>query len=220
MIRAKKESILAGGNESFRLLLTPNLNDIFYWHFHPEVELVYAEAERGIRHIGDHVSSWKGSDLALIGSNIPHLNFDYGVKATVDTVVVQMMEDFLGASFFETPETARIKELMVRARTGLAFYGETKEAAGGMLKALPAYTGFERLLKLLEVFNLLADTVEYEVLHASPIDGRTAERERDRLNRIYRHVEENFTRPVDVAGAAAVAGITVPAFCRYFRQQA
>ena len=105
MQRPKKEAISSGAGQSFRILLTPRLNDIFYWHFHPEVELVFAEADRGIRHIANHISSWTGSDLALIGSNIPHLNFDYGVKSTVDTVVVQMMEDFLGTAFMDLPES-------------------------------------------------------------------------------------------------------------------
>jgi hypothetical protein len=76
------------------------LNEIFYWHFHPEYEIVYVETESGFRHIGDHISKYEGSDIALIGPNIPHLNFDYGVKATVDTVVVQMKENFLGQIFF------------------------------------------------------------------------------------------------------------------------
>jgi hypothetical protein len=30
---------------------TPNLNEIFYWHFHPEYEIVYVEAKNGLRHI-------------------------------------------------------------------------------------------------------------------------------------------------------------------------
>ena len=218
-MKPKQEAISPGRDHSFRVLLTPRLNDIFYWHFHPEVELVFAEAEQGIRHIGDHVSSWKRSDLALIGSNIPHLNFDYGVKATVDTVVVQMMEDFLGDAFMETPEVARVKELFIRSRTGLAFYGQAKEVAGRMLKELPHRQGFARLLHLLSIFDLLAGTTEYIELNVRAIDGRTAERERERLNRIYRHVEEHFAGPVDVHVAAAVAGLSVPAFCRYFRKQ-
>src|SRR5579871_810050 len=77
-MKAKLENISADQDSSFRILLTPKLNDLFYWHFHPEYEIVYVEAEQGFRHIGDHISKYEGSDLALIGSNIPHLNFDYG----------------------------------------------------------------------------------------------------------------------------------------------
>ena len=94
-MKAKFETIQNDSESSFRILLTPNLNDVFYWHFHPEYEIVYVEAENGLRHIGDHISKYEGSDIALIGPNIPHLNFDYGVKNTVNTVVIQMKEHFL-----------------------------------------------------------------------------------------------------------------------------
>ena len=99
-MKPKLEAISADADSSFRILLTPKLNDLFYWHFHPEYEIVYVEAPAGFRHIGDHISKYEGSDLALIGPNIPHLNFDYGAKTTVDTVVVQMKENFLGGDFF------------------------------------------------------------------------------------------------------------------------
>ena len=141
-MKAKREAISTDENSSFRILLTPNLNELFYWHFHPEFEIVYVEADHGFRHIGDHISKYSGSDLALIGPNIPHLNFDYGVKATVETVVVQMKEDFLGKDFLSLPEMVTIKDLFERARHGLAFYGETKRVAGEKLKKLYFLTSF------------------------------------------------------------------------------
>src|ERR1044071_9200159 len=110
-MKVKLEAIKPDEECSFKILLTPRLNEIFYWHFHPEYEIVYVEAPVGIRHIGDHISKYKESDLALIGPNIPHLNFDYGVKTTAETVVIQMKEDFLGKDFFSLPEMVVIKEL-------------------------------------------------------------------------------------------------------------
>jgi hypothetical protein len=45
------------------------------------------------------------------------LNFDYGVKKTVNTVVVQMKEkDFLGVGAIK----------FIRVKIGLVFYGEKK----------------------------------------------------------------------------------------------
>src|SRR5205814_5278120 len=151
-MKAKLESISSDADSSFRILLTPNLNDIFYWHFHPEFEIVYVEAPSGFRHIGDHISKYNDSDLALIGPNIPHLNFDYGAKTTVDTIVVQMKEDFLGKDFFSLPETAAITELFEKARNGVAFYGKTKKLAGEKLKRLSLLPHFGQLITLLEVF--------------------------------------------------------------------
>ena len=68
---------ISSKDSSFSLMFNPRLSDLFYWHFHPEYELVYIEASEGTRHIGDHISTYEKSDLTLICSNIPHLNFDY-----------------------------------------------------------------------------------------------------------------------------------------------
>ena len=87
-MKVKLEEIKPDADSSFKILLTPNLNDLFYWHFHPEYEIVYVEAERGIRHIGDHISNYTESDLVFIGPNIPHLNFDYGVRSAIDGLVL------------------------------------------------------------------------------------------------------------------------------------
>ncbi|MFM2392938.1 MAG: hypothetical protein RLZZ546_920, partial [Bacteroidota bacterium] len=129
-MKAKLEKISSDSDSSFRILLTPNLNEIFYWHFHPEYEIVYVETESGIRHIGDHISKYEGSDLAFIGPNIPHLNFDYGVKTTVNTVVVQMKENFLGLDFFSLPEISAIRGFFEKAKSGIAINGKTKLLAG------------------------------------------------------------------------------------------
>jgi len=217
-MKAKLESITSDTDSSFRILLTPNLNEIFYWHFHPEYEIVYVETPYGFRHIGDHISKYKDSDIALIGPNIPHLNFDYGVKATVDTVVVQMKENFLGQEFFSLPEIAAIKSLFEKAKTGLAFYGETKRLAGEKLKQLTALPHFEQLITLLQVFNLLANSTEVEVLKARPIASASVLKEQQRLQKIYHFIEANYQNEIDVNIVAKLCNLTTAAFCRYFKK--
>jgi len=217
-MKAKLESITSDTDSSFRILLTPNLNEIFYWHFHPEYEIVYVETESGFRHIGDHISKYEGSDIALIGPNIPHLNFDYGVKATVDTVVIQMKENFLGHDFFSLPEIAPIKTLFEKARSGVAFYGATKRLAGEKLKQLAALPHFEQLITLLEVFNLLANSDEFEMLKARPIASASVLKEQQRLQKVYHFIEANYQNEVDVNTVAKLCNLTTAAFCRYFKK--
>lgn len=217
-MKAKLESITSDSDSSFRILLTPNLNDLFYWHFHPEYEMVYVEAASGFRHIGDHIFKYEGSDIALIGPNIPHLNFDYGVKTTVDTVVIQMKENFLGQEFFSLPEITAIKNLFEQAKNGLAFYGETKRLAGEKLNQLTALPHFEQLITLLQVFNLLANSNEVEVLNARPIASVSVLKEQQRLQKLYHFIEANYQNEIDVNDAAKLCNLTTAAFCRYFKK--
>ena len=217
-MKAKREAIPTDKNSSFRILLTPNLNDLFYWHFHPEFEIVYVEADHGFRHIGDHISKYAGSDLALIGPNIPHLNFDYGVKTTADTVVVQMKEDFLGKECFSLPEMISIKALFEKARQGLAFYGETKRVAGEKLKKLSSLAHFDQLLLLLQIFYLLAESSETELLKAQPIASVSMLKEQQRLHQVYQFIETNYQKNIDVNEVAEICHLTIAAFCRYFKK--
>ena len=217
-MKAKLESISSDADSSFRILLTPNLNEIFYWHFHPEYEIVYVETPSGFRHIGDHISEYKGSDLALIGPNIPHLNFDYGAKTVVDTIVVQMKENFLGKDFFSLPEMAAITELFEKARNGLAFHGETKRLAGEKLKRLSLLPHFDQLITLLEVFQLLAQSDEAEILKAKPIASVSVLKEQQRIQKVYHFIEMNYQKEIDVNEVARLCQLTTAAFCRYFKK--
>jgi AraC-like DNA-binding protein len=217
-MKAKLESIKKDTDSSFRILLTPNLNELFYWHFHPEYEIVYVEATSGFRHIGDHISKYQGSDIALIGPNIPHLNFDYGVKTTVNTVVVQMKENFLGQDFFSLPEISAIKNLFEKAKSGLAFYGNTKKLAGEKLKQLTTLPHFEQLISLLQVFNLLANSKEIEILKARPIASASVVKEQQRLQKVYHFIEANYQNNINVNVVAQLCNLTTAAFCRYFKK--
>lgn len=217
-MKAKLEAISSDADSSFRILLTPKLNEIFYWHFHPEYEIVYVETPVGFRHIGDHISKYKDSDLALIGSNIPHLNFDYGVKTIVETVVVQMKEDFLGKDFFSLPEMKSIKNLFDKAKSGLAFYGNTKKLAGEKLKRLTTLSHFNQLLSLLEVFQQLAQSNEVIMLNAKPVANASVLKEQQRIHKVYHFIETNYQNNIDVNEVAQLCHLTTAAFCRYFKK--
>jgi AraC-like DNA-binding protein len=212
------EQILPDVNSSFRFLLTPKLNEVFYWHFHPEIELVYVEAERGIRHIGDHISTYEGCDLALIGSYIPHLNFDYGVKATVETVVIQFPETYFEVGLTRIPELQKVVALMERAKTGIAFTGETKRTAGWRLKNLQQMDRFHQFMELMSLFQFLAESDEFEVLNVRPISSQTILKQQERMHRIHQFVETNFHKPIDTQQIAAEVNLSLPAFCRYFKK--
>ncbi|MFM6947702.1 MAG: helix-turn-helix domain-containing protein [Aquirufa sp.] len=212
------EQIRADENSSFRILLTPKLNEVFYWHFHPEIELVYVEAEKGIRHIGEHISTYYGSDLALIGPHIPHLNFDYGVKTVAETVVIQFPEFYFEHGLSVIPELDKVATLVERAKSGLAFNGETKQIAGARLKKLSELDRFHQFVELMGILQFLAESDEYVALHVRPIASQSVLKQQERMHRIYQFVEKNFQNAIDVQSIADEVSLSVPAFCRYFKK--
>lgn len=217
-MKVKLEEVKPDQGSSFRILLTPGLNDQFYWHFHPEYEIVYVEGAGGTRHIGDHISKYEGSDLVFIGPNIPHLNFDYGVKTDCEQVVVQMKEDFLGKDFLHLPEFIMIRQLFEKAKQGLSFHGEIKKRVGERLKRLSSLSNFEQLMELLQIFQLMATTKEVGNLNSQPLTNAAAFKEQARLKKIYQYIEEHYQQKVDVNKIAAISHLTTAAFCRFFKK--
>lgn len=217
-MKTELEEISPGKNSSLRILVNPNLSDFFFWHFHPEYELVYIVGASGNRHVGEHISRFDGSDLVFIGPNIPHLNFDYGIKTRYEKIVVQIKPDFLQQALTTTPELAKVSELFNLSRYGVGFGKASKELVGDRLKQLHTLSNFDQFLELLSIFQELANARDKELLHDLPVPNRYTQKDQERLKRIYAFVDTNYRRKIDITEIANLSNLTNEAFCRYFKK--
>ncbi len=219
-MKLQLESIEPAPGSSFRILVSPRLNDFYYWHFHPEYELTFIElvSGSGTRHVGEHIERYEGSDLVFIGSNIPHLNLDYGVKTDYVKIVVQMREDFLQAAFPNIPELNTIQSLFDKARKGLYFKGETKKIVGERLKIFPTLSQFEQLIEILKIFQILSTASDMQEIHSQPYVHHYKLKEQERLRRIYQFIESNYQQTIELEEVTRLSHLTKAAFCRYFKK--
>ncbi|MDP5077163.1 MAG: AraC family transcriptional regulator, partial [Nonlabens sp.] len=188
-----------------------------FWHFHPEIELLYVDEGKGKRHIGNHMSYYNDSQLLLIGSMLPHIGYtdrpNHGSE-----LLVQFLPEFLGEGFFEIPEMLPIKQLFERAKNGLLFKKETQLKLGSHIHGLNNVTGFERTMLLLNVLNELAIATDYEILNAESFTFETALQDNSKTEVIYKYINQNFQNPISLEEIASQVSMTVPAFCRYFKK--
>jgi AraC-like DNA-binding protein len=217
-MKIQREEITPDQGSSFKILLTPGLNDTFLWHFHPEYEIVYVEGSSGTRHVGDHISIYEQSDLVFIGPYIPHLNFDYGVRTECEQIIIQLKDNFLGNDFLNVPEFSAIRELFNQADYGLSFTGDTKKAVGAKLKQLPGLNHFDQLILLLQIFQLLATTEEVNRLNDRPVPNKFFEKDEKRMDTIYQYIEASYREKPDVNEIAQKVNLTTAAFCRFFKR--
>ncbi|MGH2646505.1 MAG: helix-turn-helix domain-containing protein [Ginsengibacter sp.] len=217
-MKIKKEIVITNPGQSFKLF-KPSLRNNFFWHYHPEYELVFVEASNGIRHVGQHISSYMDSDLVFIGSNIPHLNFDYGVKNKYRQIVVQLKQNFLGEAFSETPEFGAIERLFERAYLGLSFSGKTKAIVAEKLNYMQTLNHFKQLLCLLEVFQVLATSKEVVELNEQDTSIKLFLNDKIRMGAVYKYIHANYNETPDVNEVADSVHLSTSAFCRYFKKQ-
>ncbi len=193
-------------------------NNLPFWHFHPELEIVYIKHGSGKRHIGNHISYYNGGDLIFLGPNLPHFGFTDRLSGSNSEIVVQMKEDFLGKDFFLLPEMQAIGQLFDRSRAGLSFYGTTREEAGARLESLFYMTQFEKLVEFINILQLLASSREYTTLNATGVTLVVSGQEADRIDHVYKYVREHFTEQIMLEDIASQTNMTVPSFCRYFKK--
>jgi len=217
-MKIQKEIVVCDPGQSFKFF-RPSLRHSFYWHYHPEFELVYVEATTGIRHVGQHISSFMESDFVLIGSNIPHLNFDYGLKTKYRQIVVQLKENFLGDAFREAPEFKSIEQLFDRAALGLSFGGKTKADVADKLRKMQELDHFQQLLCLLEIFETLAISKEVVALNEQDTSVKLFLNDKIRMGSVYKYIHANYNETPDVNEVAASVHLSTAAFCRYFKKQ-
>ena len=193
------------------------------WHFHSEYQLFLVLKGTGTRFIGDHVSPFKKGDLVFTGPNLPHLwqsdheYFNDDEEFLTEGIVIYFPENFLGHDFLHKHEMYRIKQLFLKAQRGVDIFGSTAERAIELILAFLKVEDFDRILTLLNLLNLLANTTEYKLLASEGYSNSLTETETDRMNRVHTFVMKNFREKITLDNVAAIANMSPTSFSRYFK---
>ncbi|MHA4806897.1 AraC family transcriptional regulator [Flavitalea flava] len=194
------------------------------WHFHPEYEIVLVTESTGRRFIGDNISSFRAGNLALIGSNLPHLyrnDASYYAAHSQNkarAVVVHFSENSFGDNFLSLPEAQMIRQLLVKSRRGLDVSGRTNKQVADRLVNLSGLSGFDRYLELLKILQLISESQDLSYISGEHVNGGN-EKESERMNDVLNFVIRRFSDDINVAEAAKVANMAETSFCRFFKQR-
>ena len=189
-----------------------------FWHFHPEIELVYVNKGAGKRHIGNHISYFNNSQLVLIGSNLPHIGYVDRLTTNGSETLIQFREGFLGENFFNIPEMKPIQQLFERAKKGIRFNEKVKKNIGNKIEGLVDVYGSKRIISFIDILYDLATTDDYTLLNADGFAIETIPQDSNKIDAIYNYIGDNFKEHISLDQIADLASMTIPAFCRYFKK--
>jgi AraC-like DNA-binding protein len=192
------------------------------YHFHPEYELTLILKGSGKRYVGSHMAGYAAGDLVLLGPNLPHCwKTEHMIpgKINAGSVVIQFSHEFLGDDFFNRTELQHIHRLLEKSSSGIQFL---KRTAGGARRKIMELAGtthaFKKLLLFLEILQDLAESKEYALLDPRRVSAEQSPTEMERLNEVMAYIVDNFRNEVSLGQAAAAAGMTPNAFCKYYKK--
>jgi len=189
-----------------------------FWHFHPELELVYVNKGQGKVHIGNHLSYFNNSQLLLLGANLPHHGFSDRLTAKGSETIVQFKPDFLGETFLSMPEMKPITTLFEKAKKGVVYKPETKRRVDPKIEKLLSMEGFKKVILFLEILQDLALSNDYTLLNVDGFAFETSIQDSHKIDVIYKHINSHFEHVIPLEEIAYEVSMTVPAFCRYFKK--
>jgi AraC-like DNA-binding protein/quercetin dioxygenase-like cupin family protein len=185
------------------------------FHFHPEYELTLITAGSGKRYVGSHMAGFQPGDLVLLGPNLPHC-WKLEPAGPASSIVIQFAADCLGQGFFSSAELSTIQRLLHSSLSGIRFPNSPVQPR---IHALAAEKNdFRRLIRLLELLQDLALEQDLAPLDINGITAGLSPAQRERIHPIFAWLVENFREPISLEKAAAIAGMSPNAFCRYFKK--
>lgn len=211
------EKLPLSENTSFvaRTHRTPNFE--VPWHQHEEYELILFTEGAGMSFIGNYVGEFEVGDIYFLGANLPH-TFQKRGDLITSAVVVQFREDFWGGLFLQMPECRQIKKLLQTAAQGFKVGGALCLQLQPLIDGLQNAQGFERVLLLGQCLHLLAMGTGHQTLSTQELHP-LQHRDQERIDRIFQYTMAHYREPISLQQIASVAGMSVPAFCAYFKKR-
>ncbi|MBM1105727.1 AraC family transcriptional regulator [Aurantibacter crassamenti] len=208
----------------FKDIVGPYFNP--QWHFHSEYQISFIVEGKGTRFIGDNVHSFEEGDLVITGPSLPHLwrsdDLYFEKNSTLSTrgLVIYFDQELFSESLLDREEFYNLKKLVENASRGIEFYGETRKKIRSLLEHLSNERGFQRIIKLLEILDVLATSEEYNLLASPGYTNVFKGDDAEKMRLIYEYVMNNFKTKISLEEAAMLLNMTTTSFCRYFKPRA
>lgn len=195
------------------------------WHHHPEFELVLVLKSSGDKIIGDHMSSFTDGDLAFLGPNLPHVYhnnksyYEENPDLTAEAIVIHFNLDFLGNGFFGIPEMETIAKFLEESVKGFSIHGTARQVVAQKMNDMLMMSGPARIIELLSILHLLADTNEKELLASSGFIQNFKTSGSEQITEVCDFIMKNFTSDLSLYQVAEIAHMSPNAFCNFFKQR-
>jgi len=194
------------------------------WHYHPETEIIYIERSTGSRFVGDHAEPFMEGDVGLIGSNLPHVWKSDSIYQknipglTARVLVIHFRDDIFKSPLSQLPEMHGINQLFYDSQFGIKYTGKARAEIGMLMKGIIRTTGIHKLVKLVELLDLMSNTSEKQLLASIGYSKIRKSADFDRFDKAHRYMIENFHRNITLETVSAIVGMTPTSFCRYFKK--
>ena len=200
-------------------------------HKHVEYEIMLFTRGSGKQFVGEGVSEYKVGDIALIGSNVPHLHLCHTKLHSTSAShpedewsageAIQFRPDMFPGNMKDIPDYRLIYDLLQKSQYGIRFYDESLfDDMMEMVRAFDSSEYTSRMVCLLRMLEKLHDCQHFKLLsstaynQANPVPDM-----KEPVNKVYAYLYNHFKEKVTLEEIAEYVNQNPTALCRYFKQR-
>lgn len=206
------------------IFVTREINRPYFsteFHFHKECQMTYIVKSEGRRMIGDSLDTFTSDELTFIGSDLPHVwhndNQDLNVNHTASSMALYFDPEKIIAALSLFFNTSKLEQFFTASQRGILFHGKLKYELKNILQKMIQSEGIPKTILLLELFQKILHVKEYSFLSSSGYTNTYIAKDNEKIDKIFRHVFDNFSKEINLSEVAKIANMTKHAFCRYFK---
>ncbi len=199
-------------------------NPFSRWHYHPEYELVLITKGIGKRMVGDNIDRFDEGDLVFLGPNLPHewlCDDEYYIHAKKfqgEGIVIQFIEKFLGATFFEIFENRELKKIMIESQQGCLLKGNIKIMISMIMKKMLTQDAGDNLYSLLNIFKILSNSKDHTLLSSPNFLQTFQSDDYDPMRKVIQFILQNFHEPIQFKNLLKIANMSSTSFSVLFKK--
>ncbi len=192
-------------------------------HTHEVCELNFVEKAAGARRIvGDNTEIIDDLDLVLINNaDLEHIWEKHEYEGhSAREVTIQFDIHFEEDSFFVATPFRSIREMMLRARRGLAFSREAILKVYHLLDSLGDVTdGFYAISSLMSVLYELSKFDDSRELASREYLRDSVTEDNEKLEAIKEYIHNHYREEITLPELSRISGMSISSFGRFFKQQ-
>ncbi len=196
-------------------------------HKHAEYEIMLFRQGSGKQFVGEGALDYKVGDVAMIGSNVPHLHLCNAKLHPGDNVepsageVLQFHPSLFPMPMENLPDYQAINELLKKSQYGIRFIekGLNEELSQRFLE-LEQTSHTTRLIHLFQILDRLCRCKHTKTLSDTAYNSSNLMDEADDpVNRVYAYLFNHFKEKITLQEIATYIGLNPSALCRYFKRR-
>jgi len=181
----------------------------------------------GKQFVGEGVADYREGDIALIGSNVPHLHLcNAKLKNSPDMETsggdtLQFLPAILPVNMEALPDYREIYELLYKSQYGIRFYDrELYVEIKQMIKDINGLEFTARLIHLFRILEKLSQCKKTKLLSDTAYSSSNMVDEvNEPINRVYSYLFNHFKDKITLQEIAAYVNQNPSALCRSFKQK-